>query len=80
MSEPREPRFEDDFDDYDADPPDHWTELETTIEDIAIMKGHAYALENAPTDALYPHVKRGFQDGFLAGFAHRFATTDKVSE
>ena len=87
MSEPREPRFEDDFDcDTDPPEPDHWTGLETTIEDIAIMKSHTYAQEYDPNTGRvfatsnYAEIKEAYKAGFLEGFAHRFTTTDKVSE
>ena len=78
MSHPNEPRFEDDFD-VDTDPPepDHWTALETTIEDIAITKAHAYAQEYNPSTGKvedkpnYHALKEGYTAGFLEGFAHR---------
>ena len=78
MSHPNEPRFEDDFD-VDTDPPepDHWTALETTIEDIAIMKAHNYAHEYNPSTGKatmksnYAELKEAYTAGFLEGFAHR---------
>jgi hypothetical protein len=83
MSEPREPRFEDDFD-CDTDPPEWATEefrTEFTIEDIAIEKGHGYANKVAPhSRVIYSEIKEAFQAGFLEGFSHRFTTNDKVSE
>lgn len=72
MSEPREPSFEEDFD-CDTDPPEPmppaW--FETTFEDIAIMKAHAYAKERYGGDVAYPISKNAYQDGFLEGFAFR---------
>jgi hypothetical protein len=81
MSEPREPRFEDDFDcDEDPPEPDHWTALEITIEDIAISKGHEHANKIAPhSRVIYAEIKEAFKAGFLEGFSHRFTTNDKVS-
>ena len=83
LSEPREPRFEDDFD-VDTDPPDlHQYEYEysegipMTLEDIAINKAHAYAQEyDGNTGGLrdkpnYHALKEGYMAGFLEGFAHR---------
>lgn len=69
MSEPREPCFEEDFD-CDTDPPDHWTALETTIEDIAIMKGHAHA-KHLDHPIRYAEVKNAYEKGFLEGVAFR---------
>jgi hypothetical protein len=78
MSEPREPRFEDDFD-CDTDPqepmPPAW--FETTIEDIAIMKSHIYAQEYDPhagrvvQKGNYAEIKEAYKAGFLDGFTHR---------
>ena len=81
MSQPNEPRFEDDFD-CDTDPPDlHQYEYEyseTTLEDIAIEKGHEYARRETegvfpPTHErhFYSELKEAYQAGFLEGFAHR---------
>lgn len=80
MSEPREPRFEDDFD-VDTDPPEppEYDEAyyRTTIMDIAITKAHAYAQEyNTHTGRVedkpnYHALKEGYVAGFLEGFAHR---------
>lgn len=80
MSEPNEPRFEDDFD-CDTDPPEWATEefrTEFTIEDIAIEKGHEYARRETegvfpPTHErhFYSELKEAYQAGFLEGFSHR---------
>jgi len=81
MSEPREPRFEDDFD-CDTDPPEWATEefrTEFTLEDIAIEGGHHYA-QSTLNRALYAELKEAYKAGFLEGFSYRFTTTDKVSE
>lgn len=66
MSQPNEPRFEDDFD-CDTEPPEQYT---TTLEDIAIEKGHEYA-HNFLNRALYSELKAAYQAGFLEGFAYR---------
>lgn len=78
MSEPREPRFEDDFDcDTEPQEPDHWTALETTLEDIAIVKAHNYAHEYNPSTGKatmksnYSELKEAYKAGFLEGFAYR---------
>jgi hypothetical protein len=50
---------------------------DVSLVDIAIVKGHAYAQEyNTYTGRVedkpnYHALKQGYQDGFLAGFAHR---------
>ena len=71
MSNPNEPRFEDDFD-VDTDPPDQYEYEypETTIEDIAIEGGHHYA-QSILNRALYSEFKEAYKAGFLEGFAHR---------
>ncbi len=86
MSEPREPRFEDDFDcDIDPQEPPEWSIEETTIYDIASTKAHAYAQEYNPSTGTvedktnYYALKEGYMAGFLEGFSHRFTTNDKVS-
>jgi hypothetical protein len=82
MSEPREPRFEDDFD-CDTEPPEQET---TTLESIAIIKAWNYSLEYDPTTgmtsprAFSAELKEAYKAGFLEGFAYRFTTNDKVSE
>lgn len=77
MSNPNEPRFEDDFD-VDTDPPEQdEAYYRTTITDIAITKAHAYAQEyNKYTGKVedkpnYHALKEGYVAGFLEGFAHR---------
>ena len=76
MSQPNEPRFEDDFD-VDTDPPDlHQYEWQPyTIEDIAIEKGHKYA-QSTLNRALYSEFKEAYKAGFLEGFAHRLTQTN----
>lgn len=75
MSNPIEPRFEDDFD-VDTDPYEPaWRP--PTITDIAITKAHAYAQEYNPSTGRvedkpnYHALKEGYVAGFLEGFAHR---------
>ncbi len=52
-------------------------ELQTTLLDIAITKGHAYAqgyntyIGRIEDREGYHALKQAYQDGFLAGFAHR---------
>lgn len=79
MSEPREPRFEDDFD-YDTDPyepPEYGEGRHPTIEDIAILKAHNFANEYNPSTgrvtmvAHYAEIKEAYKAGFLEGFTHR---------
>ena len=73
MSEPREPRFEDDFD-VDTDPPEQET---TTLESIAIIKAWNYSLEYDPTTgmtsprAFSAELKEAYKAGFLEGFTYR---------
>jgi hypothetical protein len=79
MSEPREPRFKDDFfnEPSDDDPMETEPTYETTLYDIASTKAYAYAQEYDATSGRvkdrdgYLYLKQGYQDGFLAGFAHR---------
>jgi len=66
MSQPNEPRFEDDFD-VDTDPPEQYT---TTIEDIAIEKAHNYANPIAHP-IKYAELKEAYKAGFLEGFTYR---------
>jgi len=76
MSEPREPRFEDDFFNEPSDDEPYEQET-TTLYDIAITKAHAYAQEyNTHTGRVedkpnYHALKEGYTAGFLEGFAHR---------
>ena len=82
MSQPNEPRFEDDFD-VDTDPPEQET---STIESIAITKAWAYTLEYDSNSGMVSprgfstELKAAYKAGFLEGFAYRFTTNDKVSE
>jgi hypothetical protein len=75
MSQPNEPRFEDDFD-VDTDPPEQY-EYTTTLYEIAIVKAHAFAQEYNPStgrveDKLNYHaLKEGYTAGFLEGFSYR---------
>jgi hypothetical protein len=75
MSNPNEPRFEDDFD-VDEEPPEQaWQP--TTIADIAITKAHAFAQEYNPSTGRvddkpsYHALKEGYMAGFLEGFSYR---------
>ena len=78
LSNPNEPRFEDDFD-VDTDPQEPNHGYQTTLEDIAIEKGHEYAskeCDGSPSHAikninLYGELKAAYKAGFLEGFAHR---------
>ena len=77
MSEPREPRFEDDFD-VDEEPADQYYRGETTtLESIAITKAWNYSLEYDPTTgmtsprAFSTELKETYKAGFLEGFAYR---------
>jgi hypothetical protein len=73
MSEPREPRFEDDFD-VDTDPPEQYT---TTLYDIASTKAWNYTLEYNPSTGMVSprhnasELKEAYKAGFLEGFAYR---------
>ena len=82
MSQPNEPRFEDDFD-VDTDPPEQYHQYDWqqfTLEDMALSKGHKYATPIANNRAFYVELKAAYKAGFLEGFSHRFTTNDKVSE
>jgi len=85
MSQPNEPRFEDDFD-VDEEPADQYYQpWEYTLEDIAIEKAHNHAHPIADKIAphsrvIYAEIKEAYKAGFLEGFSHRFTTNDKVSE
>ncbi len=78
MSNPNEPRFEDDFD-CDEEPQE--VEIletdEITLYGIAVTKAHAYAQEYDPTSGTvqdkpnYHALREGYTAGFLEGFAHR---------
>jgi hypothetical protein len=77
MSQPNEPRFEDDFD-VDTDPPEQYT---TTLYDIASVKAHTFAQEYNPSTGRvqekpnYHALREGYMAGFLEGFAHRLTHT-----
>jgi len=76
MSQPNEPRFEDDFD-VDEEPQEPIRFNYPTLEDIAITKAHAYAQEyNTHTGRVedkpnYHALKEGYMAGFLEGFSYR---------
>jgi hypothetical protein len=82
MSQPNEPRFEDDFD-VDEEPHERYN---PTMYDIASVKAHVFAQEYDKTTGVvspkhnYHALKEGYMAGFLEGFSHRFTTNDKVSE
>jgi len=82
MSQPNEPRFEDDFD-VDEEPHEKYN---PTMYDIASVKAHVFAQEYNPSTGTvedktnYYALKEGYIAGFLEGFSHRFTTNDKVSE
>ena len=73
MSQPNEPRFEDDFD-VDTDPPEQET---TTLYDIASTKAWNYTLEYDKTTGMVSpkhnsaELKEAYKAGFLEGFAYR---------
>ena len=77
MSQPNEPRFEDDFDCAmsDTEPPEQET---PTIESIAITKAWTYTLEYDSNSGMVSprsnasELKEAYKAGFLEGFAHRF--------
>jgi hypothetical protein len=73
MSNPNEPRFEDDFD-CDTEPPEQYT---TTLYDIASTKAWNYTLEYDKTTGMVSpkhnsaELKEAYKAGFLEGFAYR---------
>ena len=75
MSQPNEPRFEDDFD-VDTDPPEQ-LRYNPTLYDIASVRAHVFAQEYNPTTGTvlprhnYQSLREGFMAGFLEGFSHR---------
>jgi hypothetical protein len=75
MSQPREPRFEDDFD-VDTDPPEQ-LRYTPTLYDIASVRAHVFAQEYDKTTGMvsprhnYHALREGFMAGFLEGFSHR---------
>ncbi len=83
MSQPNEPRFEDDFfnEPSDDDPMETEPTYETTLYDIASVKAHAYAQEYNPSTGTvqdkpnYHALREGYMAGFLEGFAHRLTHT-----
>jgi hypothetical protein len=82
MSQPNEPKFEDDFD-VDTDPPEQET---TTLESIAIIKAWNYSLEYDPTTgmtsprAFSAELKEAYKAGFLEGFTYRLTEPTIESE
>jgi len=82
MSQPNEPRFEDDFD-VDRDPPEQYT---TTLYDIASTKAWNYSLEYNPTTgmtsprAFSAELKEAYKAGFLEGFTYRLTKPTIESE
>jgi len=86
MSQPNEPRFEDDFD-VDTEPADQYYRGETTtLYDIAGVRAWNYTLVYDKTTGMVSpklnasELKEAYMAGFLDGFSHRFTTNDKVSE
>jgi hypothetical protein len=79
MSNPNEPKFEDDFfnEPSDDEPYEQHEWQPTTLEDIAITKAHAFAQEyNRHTGRVedkpnYHALKEGYTAGFLEGFSYR---------
>ena len=69
MSQPNEPRFEDDFfnEPSDDEPYEQW---KFTIEDIAIEKAHNYA-NHIAHPIKYAEIKEAYKAGFLEGFTYR---------
>jgi hypothetical protein len=77
MSQPNEPRFEDDFD-CDTEPADQYYRGETTtLYDIAATKAWNYTLEYNPSTGMVSpkhnsaELKEAYKAGFLEGFAYR---------
>ena len=56
---------------------DNQEQVDVSLIDIAITKGHAYAegyntyIGKIEDREGYMYLKQGYTDGFLAGFAHR---------
>ena len=47
-------------------------QVDVSLADIAIVKGHEYANARAPNNVrLYGDMKDAYKEGFLAGFAFR---------
>ena len=82
MSQPNEPKFEDDFD-CDSEPPEQ-LRYNPTLYDIASVKAHVFVQEYNPSTGTvsprhnYQALREGYMAGFLEGFSHRFTTNDKV--
>ena len=76
MSQPNEPRFEDDFD-CDTEPAEQYYQGGTTIYDIAGTKAWNYTLvydSNSGMVSPRPNaseLKEAYKAGFLEGFAYR---------
>jgi hypothetical protein len=76
MSEPREPRFEDDFFNEPSDDEPYEQET-TTLYDIAATKAWNYTLEYNPSTGMVSprhnasELKEAYKAGFLEGFAYR---------
>ena len=78
MSQPNEPRFEDDFD-VDTDPieENHQYQNELTLYDIARNKAWTYTLEYDSNSGMVSprsnasELKEAYKAGFLEGFAYR---------
>jgi hypothetical protein len=79
MSQPNEPKFEDDFfnEPSDDEPADQYYRRETTLEDIAGTKAWNYTLEYDKTTGIVspvqnaPELKEAYKTGFLEGFTYR---------
>ena len=76
MSQPNEPRFEDDFFNEPSDD-DPYEQETPTIESIAITKAWTYTLEYDSNSgmvsprAFSSELKEAYKAGFLEGFAYR---------
>jgi hypothetical protein len=76
MSQPNEPRFEDDFD-VDTEPADQYYRGETTLEDIAGVRAWNYTLVYDKTTGMVSpkpnasELKEAYKAGFLEGFSYR---------
>jgi hypothetical protein len=47
-------------------------QVDVSLADIAIVKGHEYANARAPNNVrLYGDMKDAYKEGFLQGFAHK---------
>jgi len=76
MSQPNEPRFEDDFFNEPSDDEPYEQET-TTLYDIASTKAWNYTLEYNPSTGMVSpkhnsaELKEGYMAGFLEGFSYR---------